>query len=210
MSVIAVLGAGRVASGLALKLASAGHELIIGHRGSATPRWITESIHHRSIADAARDADIIINATPGESSLERLSALRTELAGKILIDVSNAVERGTANMPGTLTYPNSSLAEKLQDALPHTRVIKTLNTMLFTVMTSPDSLRIPATVFLSGNDDAAKATVRQLLGDLGWSDNVILDLGNIHTARGPEAMILFVPDLIRARGLKPFAITVAS
>lgn len=82
--------------------------------------------------------------------------------------------------------------------------------MLFTVMTNPDSLDIPATVFMSGDDNTAKATVRQLLEDLGWSNDAILDLGGIQTARGPEAMVLFVPDLIRARGFTPFAITVVS
>lgn len=210
MSTIAVLGAGRVAATLALKLSSTGHKLIIGSRAATAPGWITEPIRHCPVTDALKDADIVINATPGETSLERLTALRTELTGKILIDISNAVERGADTMPGTLTYPNSSLAEKLQDALPGTRVIKTLNTMLFTVMTNPDSLDIPATVFMSGDDNTAKATVRQLLEDLGWSNDAILDLGGIQTARGPEAMVLFVPDLIRARGLTPFAITVVS
>ncbi|MEU4385471.1 hypothetical protein [Promicromonospora sp. NPDC023805] len=136
--------------------------------------------------------------------------MREELAGKILVDVSNGVERGENGMPGTLTYPGSSLGEKLQEALPDTKVVKTLNTMLFTVMANPGSLSTPATVFVSGDHADAKATVTGLLHDLGWRHGSILDLGGIRTARGPEAMVLFVPDLIAARGLAPFAITVAS
>jgi 8-hydroxy-5-deazaflavin:NADPH oxidoreductase len=100
------------------------------------------------LTQTARDASIIINATPGETSLERLSALKSELDGKILIDVSNATERGENGMPGNLKYPNSSLAEHLQAALPNTFVVKTLNTMLFTVMIDPQGLRVPPTAFV--------------------------------------------------------------
>jgi 8-hydroxy-5-deazaflavin:NADPH oxidoreductase len=45
-------------------------------------------------------------------------------------------------------------------------------------------------VFLSGDDDAAKAQVRDLLHDLGWKDDEIIDLGGIQTARGPENYIV--------------------
>lgn len=210
MSTIAILGSGRVASGLALKMSSVGHRIIVGSRSPERPDWITNAIEQRRMPEAIKAADIAINATPGASSLERLSALRAELSGKILVDVSNAVERGEDGMPGKLTYPERSLAEHLQDALPATKIVKTLNTMLFTVMTAPDSLTSPATVFMSGNDNLAKDAVSQLLQDIGWAENHILDLGGIQTARGPESMILLVQDLIKARGFAPFALTVAT
>lgn len=212
MSTIAVLGTGRVASGLATALASVGHRIVVGTRNAAdaAPEWLHEPIRLASLQDAAAAAEIVINATPGESSLERLSALRPELSGKILVDVSNAVERGQNGLPGILSYPNSSLAEKLQESLPRTKVVKTLNTMLFTVMTDPASLGSPATAFVSGDHADAKASVVALLHELGWGSESILDLGDVRTARGPEAMILFVPDLIKARGFVPFAITVAA
>jgi 8-hydroxy-5-deazaflavin:NADPH oxidoreductase len=44
----------------------------------------------------------------------------------------------------------------------------------------------PATVFVSGDDEAAKAEVKGLLRDLGWTGEEIIDLGGIRTARGPE------------------------
>lgn len=43
------------------------------------------------------------------------------------------------------------------------------------------------TVFVSGNDDAAKATVTELLQSFGWQD--IIDLGDISTARGTEMLV---------------------
>jgi 8-hydroxy-5-deazaflavin:NADPH oxidoreductase len=45
-------------------------------------------------------------------------------------------------------------------------------------------------VFVSGDNEAAKAEVKGLLHDLGWKDEGIIDLGGIKTARGPESYIM--------------------
>jgi len=207
---IGILGAGRVGTTLAGKLAQAGHDIAVGTRTGTRPDdWTGPSFEFADHQATARRAEIVINATPGDSALERLTALREPLAGKILIDVSNATRHGADSMPGALSYPGGSLAEHLQDALPDTRVVKTLNTMLFTVMADPRSLSIPPTAFLSGNDPDAKAVVGDLLGDLGWPPEWIMDLGNLATARGTEALVLLVPHVIRGRGFAPFALTLA-
>ncbi|GAA1103669.1 NADPH-dependent F420 reductase [Kitasatospora arboriphila] len=196
MTTIAVLGNGRVGGNLAAALTRAGHEVTVADR---TPG---------AAADAARRARIVINATPGAGSLERLAALRDELRGTLLVDVSNATTDGPDGLPADLLYPGSSLAEQLQEALPDTHVVKTLNTMLFPVMTAPATLTRTPTAFLSGDDPGAKQTVRELLADLGWHDEWITDLGGIRTARATEAAILFVPHVIRSSGFVPFAISI--
>ncbi|MFD7912117.1 NADPH-dependent F420 reductase [Streptomyces sp. NPDC059752] len=197
MTTIAVLGNGRVGGNLATALTRAGHEVTVADRAPG------------AAANAARTARIVINATPGAGSLERLAALREELHGKILIDVSNATADGPDGLPADLVYPGSSLAEQLQEALPETHVVKTLNTMLFPVMTAPATLTQPPTAFLSGEDPQAKQTVRELLVDLGWHKEWINDLGGIQTARATEAAILFVPHIMRSTGFTPFAISIA-
>ncbi|MEU5041225.1 NADPH-dependent F420 reductase [Streptomyces griseorubiginosus] len=196
MTTIAVLGNGRVGGSLALALTRAGHEVTVADRSPG------------SAADAVRTARIVINATPGAGSLERLVALREELRGRILVDVSNATADGPDGLPADLLYPGSSLAEHLQEALPGTQVVKTLNTMLYTVMTAPAALTQPPTVFLSGEDPEAKQVVRELLADLGWHEEWITDLGGIGTARATEAAILFVPHVIRSSGFTPFAVSI--
>jgi 8-hydroxy-5-deazaflavin:NADPH oxidoreductase len=211
MTTIGILGSGRVASVLAGKFATLGHHVIIGTRtpAEAAAKWSGPVVQHADPAQTAQEASVIINATPGDTTLERLTALRAELDGKILIDVSNAAERGPDGMPGGLCYPNSSLGEHLHQALPGTQVVKTLNTVFFSVMTDPRSLATPPTAFLSGNDGAAKTTVGHLLGELGWPAEWITDLGDITTARGTEALMLIVPSIFRVYGFRPFAITVA-
>ncbi|KJY21696.1 MULTISPECIES: NADPH-dependent F420 reductase [Streptomyces] len=197
MNQIAILGNGRVGSNLAAALTRAGHQVAVADRAPG------------AAADAARSARIVINATPGAGSLERLAALREELRGKILVDVSNATTDGPDGLPADLLHPGSSLAEQLQEALPETSVVKTLNTMLFSVMTAPAALTQPPTAFLSGEDPQAKQTVLELLTDLGWRQEWITDLGGIQTARATEAAILFVPHVIRAAGFSPFALSIA-
>ncbi|WP_330230715.1 NADPH-dependent F420 reductase [Nocardia sp. NBC_00508] len=197
MSNIAILGNGRVGGNLASALSSAGHDVTVADRspGAATA--------------AVRAGQIVINATLGTGSFERLTALGEELRGKILIDVANATVDGPDGLPAELLYPGSSLAEQLQAALPDTHVVKTLNTMLYTVMTAPTTLTQAPTVFLSGDDAQAKQVVAGLLTDLGWHQEWITDLGGIETARATEAAILFVPHVIRSRGFAPFAISIA-
>ncbi|MFG2666855.1 NADPH-dependent F420 reductase [Streptomyces sp. NPDC048387] len=197
MSTIAVLGNGRVGGNLAGALTRAGHEVTVAGRAPG------------AAADAARAARIVINATPGASSLDRLVALREELRDTILVDVSNATVDGPDGLPADLVYPGSSLAEQLQEALPDTRVVKTLNTMLFPVMTAPGTLAQAPDAFLSGEDAQAKQVVRELLADLGWREEWITDLGGIRTARATEAAILFVPHVIRSSGFARFAISIA-
>ncbi|MEU5274993.1 NADPH-dependent F420 reductase [Streptomyces asoensis] len=197
MNKITVLGNGRVGGNLAAALTAAGHEVTVAGRSPGVS------------AEAVRSARIVVNATPGAGSLERLTALREELHGKILVDVSNATVDGPDGLPAALLHPGSSLAEQLQAALPGTQVVKTLNTMLYTVMTAPSALGRPPTAFLSGEDRQAKQIVGGLLADLGWPPEWITDLGGIETARATEAAVLFVPHVIRSSGFAPFAVSIA-
>lgn len=212
MSDIAILGTGRVGAALGAKLASAAHSITFGTRtpDQAREAWSGPPVAFAEASSAIRAAEIVVNTTPGATSLPRLTALREDLAGRILVDIANATERA-ADGAMTLLFPNGSLAEALQQALPDTRVTKTLNTMVFMLMTDPAKAGTeqPPTAFLSGDDDAAKAAVRTLLHDLGWPDEWIEDLGGIASARDPEAFMLFVPHLARRHGFVPFGLSLA-
>lgn len=208
---IAILGSGRVGAALASGLSRAGHSLVLGVRDleRARSQWRGPDLRFATLAEATRDASVVFNATPGDSSVGTLIRLRSELQGKVLIDPANATKRGPNGLPAGLMYPESSLGQELQAALPETKVVKTLNTVLFPVMANPGLLSSPASVFLCGDDDDAKATARQLLRDLGWTEQSIEDLGGIDAAQGTEALILLAAYVIRSRGFAPFVLTVA-
>ena len=203
---IAVLGTGMVGRALAARFVEIGHEVSMGTRdpeatlaraqpdGMGNPplfAWLAE--HPRvavaSFADAAARSELVVNATNGAASLEALAlAGEAALAGKVLLDVSNPLDF-SHGMPPTLFVSNTdSLAEQIQRAFPAARVVKSLNTMTAALQASPAQLADgDHSVFVSGNDDEAKATVTRLLASLGHTD--VIDLGDIETARGAEMLM---------------------
>lgn len=137
---IGILGTGRVGQTLAQSWAAVGHEASFGSRN---PGSITDlGFPVKPSAAVVADNEVVVNATPGSASLELVNAIGADVfAGKILIDVANA------NTPSfDLVYPNSSLGERLQEALPAAKVVKTMNTAAMTVLTEP-SLLAPSSVF---------------------------------------------------------------
>ena len=179
---IAILGSGKVAHALGAGWQKAGHDVFFGARdGNADdPDFAIVSLQ-----EALERGDIVVNAITGAAALEVIVSLDTApLRGKTLLDAANAITAA-----GELLYPNSSLAEHLQAALPQVHVVKSLNTAAIEVQADP-SLTGPATVFVSGDDHGAKAEVVGLLHDLGWADDGIIDLGGVQTARGPENYII--------------------
>ena len=130
------------------------------------------------------------------------------LAGKVVVDVSNPI-KPDSGMPPSLEFCNTeSLAERIQAAFPDALVVKTLNTVNAGVMVDPASVPGSHNVFLSGEDDGAKARVRELLQDFGWPDADIVDLGGVETARGAEMYLSLWLRLMLAGGSAQFNIAV--
>jgi len=200
---IAVLGTGEVGRRLATKLASLGHDVTIGSRtadNADARQWAADNGGaHGTFADAARTADLVVNATSGLVSLAVLEAAGADnLRGKVLVDVSNALDFSDGFPPKVVTPDGGSLAEQLQKAFPETRVVKTLNTMNNTVMVEPSRIPGHHNVFLSGDDEQAKAEVAALLRSFGWTDAQITDLGDLSSARATE---LLMPLWLRLYGV---------
>lgn len=151
---------------------------------------------------------MVVNATNGAGTLEALgSAGAARLAGKVLMDVSNALDF-SQGMPPVLNPVNTdSLGERIQRAFPSARVVKTLNTMNAGLMVDPGRLAGgDHSVFISGDDAEAKAAVAALLADLGHRD--IIDLGDITTARGAEMVLPLWLRLYAALGTPNFNLKV--
>lgn len=201
---ISVLGTGMVGRALAGRLAELGHQVVVGTRDpaatSAKAEYAAWAGEHRTVglatfADATADAAVVVNATSGQVSLDVLGQAG-DLSGKVLLDVSNGLDF-SAGFPPLITAPqDDSIAEQIQRAFPDARVVKSLNTMTADLMVHPEQLPDPGSVFVSGNDADAKATVTALLGELGHTD--VIDLGDITTARGAEWLM---PAWLRLMGV---------
>jgi predicted dinucleotide-binding enzyme len=203
---IAVLGTGGVGRAVAGRLAELGHNVTIGTRDQAetlarqspdamgNPPYSEWAAWHpevrlSSFERAAAQAEIVVNATPGAATMEVLHAAGSEnLAGKVLIDISNPLDFSAGFPPNLFVKDTDSLGEQVQAAFPETLVVKTLNTLAATLMVNPAQLANGEhTIFVSGNDVAAKKAVTDILHSFGHED--IIDLGDITTARGTEMFL---------------------
>ncbi len=199
---IGVLGTGMVGRAISGRLAELGHDVRVGSR--------TEGDGTVVFADAAAHGELVFNCTNGAASLDALTAAGEDnLAGKTLIDVSNPLDFSSGG-PGLFTTTTDSLAERIQRAFPAARVVKTLHTVNCNVMVDPALVSGDHVLFLCGDDDAAKAQTRELLGEFGWTGERVIDLGDLTAARGTEAYVMLWVRLMGVVGHPNFNIAVSS
>jgi 8-hydroxy-5-deazaflavin:NADPH oxidoreductase len=201
---IAVIGSGAVGRTLAPAFRRLGHDVVVGTRDpEATARreeWAGIDVPLVAFDQAADGAELVVNATGGMVSLEALS--RVDLAGKVLLDVSNPLDF-SAGFPPTLSVKDTdSLAEQIQRAHPEARVVKSLNTVSAGVMVRPDSMPETSTIFVAGDDPLAREAVRGLLGELGWVD--IVEFPTLDAARGLEMWLAMWVRLMGVLGTADF------
>lgn len=207
---IAVLGTGGVGKAFATRLTELGHEVSLGTREVAASKTKLSEFFEKNpnvklhtFADSAAFGNIVINVTKGENTLEAVkSAGHKNLAGKVLIDISNPLDFSNG-MPPSL-FPQwsntNSLGEEIQKMMPETKVVKTLNTMWNGLMLNPNLIANGNHInYICGNDAGAKKTVTNLLHEFGWKDENLLDLGDISAARATEATL---PIWLRVYGAK--------
>jgi predicted dinucleotide-binding enzyme len=202
---IGVLGTGIVGRTLASALVGGDHDVRMGSRSAGNEHavaWVAEAGDRASegtFADAAGFGEVVVNATAGVASLAALDAAGAEqLAGKVLVDVSNPLDF-SGGTPPTLTVCNDdSLGEQIQRAFPDVHVVKTLNTVAAAVMVQPGLVPGRHTIFVCGNEAGARAQAGELLRGFGWTPDAILDLGDITAARGME---MYLPLWLRIFGV---------
>ena len=223
---IAVLGTGTVGQTVAAKLSDLGHEVVVGTRdpqatlarnepdGMGNPPFSAWHAEHPAVlvatfAEAAEPAELVVNATNGGVSIEVLNLAGTaNLAGKVLIDIANPLDFSQGFPPTLFVKDTDSLGEQIQCAFPDTRVVKTLNTMTAALMVEPGlAAGGDHSVFVSGNDEAAKQTVSDLLTSIGHTD--VIDVGDLSTARGTEMLLPIWVRLMGALGTPYFNFKIA-
>jgi predicted dinucleotide-binding enzyme len=203
---IAVIGTGTVGQALAGRLDELGHDVTVGTRdiagtmartaanGMGSQPYSAWASAHPTVglatfADAAAGAELIVNATPGIVSMAALNAAGGDnLAGKVILDISNPLDFSQGFPPSLFVKDTDSLGEQIQAAFPRSKVVKSLNTLTAALMVDPAQLAdADHSVFVSGNDPDAKKTVAGLLESFGHTD--VIDLGDITTARGSEMLL---------------------
>ena len=207
---IAIIGTGTVGRTFASRLITLGHDVIMGTRNvseklasTATDvygnppfgEWHAENkdVKLGTFAEAAAFGEIILNVSQGVNSINALKQAEAKnLNGKILVDIANPLDSSKGMPPSLIPELSNtnSLGEEIQKTFPEAKVVKTLNTMWCGLMVNPALVDGgDHTNFICGNDDDAKSKVKLLLNEFGWKNENIIDLGDISSARGTEAML---------------------
>jgi predicted dinucleotide-binding enzyme len=191
-----VIGSGQVGRALARGLAKHGHEAMIGSR---TPESLTDwiagegqGLQAGSFSDVAQFGEVVFLATLWTGTQDALElAGAANLDGKVLVDVTNPLDFSDGPPPKLALGYDTSAGEQVQAWVPGARVVKAFNIVGNTLMVDPDLPGGPPDMFIAGDDDGAKATVKSICEQWGWP---VIDLGGLESARylEPLAMVWIV------------------
>src|SRR5262245_51426449 len=190
---VGVLGSGTVGTTLADGFIRHGHPVM---RGSREPGKLESwragagaSAQVGTFAEAAEFGEIVVLAVKGSAALSAVELAGRGLDGKVVIDTTNPI----ADVPpagGVLAYttgPNESLMEKLQERAPRARFVKAFSSVGAPLMVNPKLTGGPPTMFIAGDDEAAKTEVTRILEVFGWETE---DAGGAAAARAIEPLCI--------------------
>ena len=198
---IGILGSGAVAQALAAGFIRHGHQVTLGTRTqSKLADWKKQNPKGTvaGFPEAAKSGELLVLAVKGTAALDALRAAgAANLAGKAVIDACNPI----ADAPpvnGVLrffTTFDESLMEKLQKEFPQARFVKAFSSVGSALMVNPAFKEGRPTMFICGNDAAAKQSVEKILEQFGWET---ADMGKAEAARAiePMCMLWCIPGLL--------------
>jgi predicted dinucleotide-binding enzyme len=199
---VGIIGSGVVATTLASGFLKHGHDVMLGTRdASKLADWRSNNPKGSvgSSADAARFAELVVLAVKGTAAAEALrQAGAANFAGKVVIDANNPIAEAPPKN-GVLAFFTSlddSLMERLQKEFADARFVKAFNSVGSARMVDPDFHGTRPTMFICGNDAAAKQAVAMVLDQLGWDAE---DMGAAEAARAIEPLCILwcIPGFLR-------------
>jgi len=203
---IGVIGAGNVGGTLGRRWAQAGHAVIFGVRDPNEEKVHTLLASASANASAGRveaaaaASEVVVLTVPWEAAHDAVRSAG-DLAGKVLVDVTNPVVMGLEGMKkGLLVGHTTSGAEQIAAWARGARVVKAFSITGFGNMNDPRYGSQAATMFLCGDDTAAKMVVTQLGQDLGFE---MIDAGPLAIARLLEPLGMLWIHLAIFQGLGP-------
>jgi predicted dinucleotide-binding enzyme len=206
---VGIIGSGGVGTTLAAGFIKHGHDVTIGTRtASKLAEWGAKNPRARigTFADAATFGEVVVLAVKGTVAADAVRvAVAANLAGKTVIDATNPI----ADAPpvnGVLKFFTSlddSLMERLQREFPPVHFVKAFNSVGNASMVNPQFKNGPPSMFICGNDDAAKRVVRGILDQFGWETE---DMGKVEAARAiePLCMLWCIPGFLRNEWVHAF------
>ncbi|MFD3426570.1 NADPH-dependent F420 reductase [Nocardia fluminea] len=207
---IGIIGAGAMAAALGRGWAAAGHEVRIGARSADAARALAAEIngHAATVGAAIAFADAVLLAVPVSALTELLGAHGDDLAGKVVIDCTNAFlpdESAPDGVPAFVLSENA-VAERIATAAPKAHVVKAFNLLAAEVWAGTDRVfdGVRLAVPICGDDATSVQKVARLAEDLALQP---FTAGGLHRARYLEATSVFTVGLwfggLDARAMLP-------
>ena len=193
---VTIVGAGRLAEGVAVRALAGGHRLRITDSAPGKADALAASLAARdgasagerqslsvaSVAEAIVGADVVVLALPYPEGRAVARGQGAALSDVTVVDTCNPVDFSTFD--SLLTSPGMSAAEEIAAACPAARVVKAFNTTFATALVAGQAGGLPLDVFLAGDDARAKDQVAALARDGGLRP---VDTGPLRRARELEA-----------------------
>ena len=200
---IAVLGSGNMGGALGRSFAAAGHEVAFSYsRKREKLERLARASGPRaraaqSIADAVRDADVVLLAVHW-SRVPTVLRAAGSLRGTILIDCTNPMNASDTGLTvGLKTSGGEIIARRARGA----RVVKAFNTVPSELLRAgAQALSEQPSACYCGDDAGAKRVVARLIREIGFAP---VDCGALSTARYLEPFALLIAELAYNRGRRP-------
>ncbi len=211
---IAIIGAGgNMGSAIAKQIADGNYRLLLFDTEVDELEVLKKDIQQETTEaeveimhcahDCSWEADIIILAVPHEVEKKLANAIRDVATQKIVVSISNPSGEEVNKL---LVESESSTAEKLQQWLPHSKVVKAFNTNFAANFEQPVIDGQQADSFIAGNDEEALQEVAELIETAGFNP---IHAGNLTVSGTLERLNLLLKRLpMRADGNEPLALKV--
>jgi 8-hydroxy-5-deazaflavin:NADPH oxidoreductase len=180
---ITIVGTGNMARGIATRALAGGHDVtLVGTERSKAEELAGELGGSAKAGDSA-GGDIVVLAVPYAAAADALAAHRDSIGDAVIVDITNPVDFSTFE---PLSLDAGSGAQEIAAAAPDaSKVVKAFNTTFAGTLVEGEVSGQPLDVFIAGDDDGAKATVKQLVEDGGLR---AVDAGRLARARELEAL----------------------
>lgn len=202
---VGVLGSGVVGLTMGRAFLIEGYDVMLGTRDPGKDQVVkwkdaNPSGKTGSFEEAAQFGEIIVLATAGAvvQAVLRLAGYE-HFRNKVVIDITNPIDTNLPPVNGVLRFftdANDSLMQRIQAIIPEAKLVKAFNSVGNAVMYRPRFKEGRPTMFICGNDDNAKQTVKGIVEAFGWEAE---DMGKAEAAGCIEqlCMLWCIPGLTR-------------
>jgi predicted dinucleotide-binding enzyme len=203
MSTISIIGLGTMGRALGARAVAGGNDVEVIGRDAAKAAGLARSLGGGATAGtlgAVPAGDIVILALHHEPGLSVLAQYGDTLAGKVIVDICNALN---ADLTAKVIPQGTSYAQLVAKAAPASaRVVKAFNVVFGEVLAEVGR---PADVLIAGDDAQAKADVSAFIESLGLRP---VDTGDLTMAEWLESAAPLIIGLAKHRGSPDFTLGV--